>query len=720
MQSNDDLNIHDNDADNGAGKNTPDNSVYHSPTYKSRFSQKQLRWISIGCVVFAGLVIWLSVFTIDGLPSIQQLAEPKPELATQVYSSDGELIDRYFIQNRTAIRFDSIPKALVNALIATEDRNFYSHWGISLTGIMRAMIVDAVTFSKRQGASTITQQLARNLYLTQERTIIRKIREAITAVQIERTFTKQEILQLYFNVAYFGRGTYGVQAAAQMYFGKSASRLSLQESALLVGLLKAPERYDPDLKYERALARRNTVLENMQEAGFITKELCDKTKALPIVTHPAEEAYSTGIAPHFIEWIRQQLTQLMKRPQFKGYDLYRDGLVVYTTLDARMQRCADKAVEDHLKEFQPQFDKRWQWNASDHPALAQSVIDLAIKSDPRYVRDSDEIKKGYFYNTLKKNKTYCDSVLHAASRIQVGFCAIDPHTGEIRAMVGGSNFRAFRYGLNHVTQIERQPGSAFKPFVYASALLHGYSPDYMIAATPYTYTMPDGQVWSPAIVHEEEEKLGDTISLQTALKWSINSVAARVITQLTNPHDVATLARRMGIHSTIPEYPSIALGSAEVTPLEITSAYAAFGNHGVAVEPFGILRVEDKTGKVLYRARPALHNAIDAKTAYTMTSMMESVVNGGTGSSIRKYFSQQCAGKTGTTQDFADAWFIGYTPELCAGTWVGFDDRRITFGGWYGQGGKAAAPLWGRFMGCVYGNKQIKMKPAFFDAPDAK
>ena len=500
-----------------AGATVPE-QVYQSPTYKSRFTQKQLRWISIGCVLGVGLIIWLTAFTIDGLPSIQQLEEPKPELATQVYSSDGELIDRYYIQNRTAIRFDSIPNALIDALIATEDRNFYSHWGISIMGIARAFLVDIVTLSKRQGASTITQQLARNLYLTQERTVIRKIREAITAVQIERTFTKQEILQLSFNVAYFGRGTYGVQAASQVYFGKSASHLSLSECALLVGLLKAPERYDPDTKYPRSVSRRNTVLENMQDAGFITKEACEKAKALPIVTHPSEEAYSTGIAPHFIEWIRQQLTQLMKRPQFKGYDLYRDGLVVYTTLDARMQRCADKAVEDHLKEFQPQFDKRWQWKTPDHPLLAESIIDAAIKSEPHYLHDSDEISRTRYYNTLRKNKSYCDSVLHAASRIQVGFCAIDPHTGEIRAMVGGSNFRSFRYGLNHAAQIERQPGSAFKPFVYASAILHGYSSDFMIAATPFTYTMPDGQVWSPAIVHEEEEKLGDTISLQTALK----------------------------------------------------------------------------------------------------------------------------------------------------------------------------------------------------------
>ncbi|HZV12368.1 MAG TPA: PBP1A family penicillin-binding protein [Candidatus Kapabacteria bacterium] len=691
-----------------------------TPTHISRFTRKQLQAFSFLFLIFSIFVVWLSFFTVDGLPSIEQLEDPKPDLATRVYSVDGELLDQYYIKNRTAIPYDSLPKPLINALIATEDRDFYSHWGISLTGIMRAVLVDVFTLSKRQGASTITQQLARNLYLTQERTWIRKIREAVTAVQIERTFTKEEILQLYFNVTYFGRGAYGVQAASLVYFGKSASQLTLPECAFMIGLLKAPERYDPDTKYERALLRRNTVLDNMYNAGFITEDVLQKAKATMIVTHSAEEAYSTGIAPHFIEWVRQQLTQLMKRPAFKGYDLYRDGLVVYTTLDSRMQRCADKAVVDHLKEFQPQFDKRWKWNTHDHAELAQLLIEQAIKSNPKYIHCATDNERTHVFNTFKKNKSYCDSVLRSASTIQVGFCAIDPHTGEIRAMVGGSNFREFRYGLNHVTQIQRQPGSSFKPFAYASAILHGYTPDYMMPMAPYTYKMPDGQVWTPSNTPEEEAKLGDSVTLRTALQLSINSIAARVITQLTSPHDVAHLAHMMGIHSMIPEYPSIALGTAEVTPLEITGAYAAFANRGIAVQPFGILRVEDKTGKVLYRAKPALSNAIDAKTAYTMTQMMQSVVDGGTGSSVRQFFTLPCAGKTGTTQDFADAWFVGYTPELCAGTWVGFDDRRITFGGWYGQGGKAAAPLWGRFMQCVYANKNIKMQTAYFTPPEFK
>lgn len=680
---------------------------------QSRFTQRQLQLISFGVLGFAVVLVGLSIFTVGGLPSIEQLENPKPELATRVYSIDAELIDQYYIKNRTSIRYDSLPKPLIDALIATEDRNFYSHWGVSITGIVRAIIVDVFTLSKRQGASTITQQLARNLYLSQEQTLIRKIREAITAVQIERTFTKKEILELYFNVAYFGRGTYGVQAASMTYFGKGATKLTLPECALLVGMLKSPPRYDPDTHGDRARNRRNTVLANMLDAGFISREECEEAKKTSVISTAAEDIHSTGIAPHFIEWLRQQLLNI---PALERYDLYRDGLVVYTTLDARMQRDANKAVEDHLKELQPQFDKRWQWVGGGREAWAKKLVEQSAKSSPLVARCTTDVLKKKMIATLKESKPFRDSILKLAQRIEVGFVAIDPSTGEIRAMVGGSNFRQFRYGLNHVTQIQRQPGSAFKPFTYASAILHGYSPDTRVAATPFTYTMPDGQVWTPQ--NTEEEKFADTISLRTALQFSVNVVAARVITQLTTPHDVARLAHEMGIHSMLPEYPSISLGSAEVTPLELTAAYGTFCNGGISTEPYGILRVEDATGKVLYRGKAMYHDGLNPQTAHTMTQMMQAVVDGGTASGIRKFYAGPAAGKTGTTQDFADAWFVGYTPELCAGVWVGFDDRRITFGGWYGQGGKAAAPIWGRFMRGVYAEKGMRFKKLAFSGPE--
>jgi penicillin-binding protein 1A len=683
------------------------------PVHPNRLTTRQSQAIAFTFLSLVVVVVIFSFLTVDGLPSIEQLENPRPELATRVYSIDGELIDQYFIKNRTFIRYDSLPKALIDALVATEDRRFYDHWGISVAGIARALLVDVFTLSKRQGASTITQQLARNMYLTQEQTLLRKVREALTAVQIERTFTKKEILELYFNVSYFGRGAYGVQAASAVYFNKAASHLTLAECAQLVGMLKAPERYDPDRNAERARKRRVTVLENMVDAGAIDHTTAEPAKRDSLRSQPEEDALSTGPAPHFIEWIRQQVLRI---PAIRKYDLYRDGLVIYTTLDSRMQRAANRATEEHLRELQPEFDKRWKW--SQHPQLADKLVEAAVRTSAMVARTVGDAQRKHAIGNLHASKPFRDSVLRQAARVQVGFVAIDPSSGEIRAMVGGSNFREFRYGLNHVTQIQRQPGSSFKPFAYASAIMHGYTPETRIAATPYTYVMPDGKTWTPAV--PDEERVEDTVSLRRALQMSVNSSAARVITQFTTPHDVARLAHEMGIHSTLPEYPSIALGSAEVTPLEITGAYGAFANNGIAAEPFGILRIEDGTGKIIYRGKPLLHDALDRAVAHTMTSMMQAVVDGGTGSNVRKYFALPAAGKTGTTQDFADAWFIGYTPELCAGTWVGFDDRRITFGGWYGQGGKAAAPLWARFMRYTYAEKGLRFKRLAFDGDSTR
>ena len=655
------------------------------------------RWqiiLSSCLIVFLGAVIWMWVIIGRGLPTLDQLENPHPELATQLISADGERLDQYYIKNRTTVKIKSVPRDLIAALIATEDRDFFNHWGINLWGNIRAAWTDLVTLSPRQGASTITQQLARNLYLTQEKSIIRKLRELSSAVQIERTHTKNEILEMYLNVAYFGRGAYGIEAAAQVYFGKDVGQLSLAESAYLVGILKGPENYDPDNDYDRAIARRNTVLDNMVDAKYLQADHAAQFKAEPIRVQ--EVKGYTGIAPHFVEMIRQDLA---KRPELQGYDLYRDGLVVYTTLSATMQRCANKAVEEHISQYQKNIvDKRWKWDA--HKGLLDSLITKAVHTNSEYRIARTGAAKQTVEAKLRSSKPFLDSVREASARMQCGFVCIDQSTGQILAMVGSSNAKDARYGLNHVTQIVRQPGSAFKPIIYAACFEHGATPETPVSNEPIS--IPDGDhIWSPG--NFEGEAAGGMRTIRTALQYSINLCAVHAVLEITNVQDVVRMGKRLGLRTNIPPYPSIALGTAEVNPLELTSAYSTFGNEGIRATPYAILRVEDRNGKIIYRSHPEFDNALEPRICHMMTSALCDVVNSGTAARIRGLgFHYPAAGKTGTTQNYADAWFIGYTPHYTAGVWVGFDDKRITFSGADGQGGRAAAPIWGLFMKYAY------------------
>ncbi len=652
--------------------------------------------IVLGGSIMGSLVIgiWMWIAIGRGLPTLDQLENPHPELATQLISVDGERLDQYYIKNRTTVRLKSVPRELINALIATEDRDFFNHWGINLWGNIRAAYTDVITLSPRQGASSITQQLARNLYLSQEKSIIRKLREMASAVQIERTHTKNEILEMYLNVAYFGRGAYGIEAASQVYFGKDVNQLSLAESAYLVGILKGPENYDPDDNYDRAIARRNTVLDNMVEANYLTQAKAAQCKAEEIQSQEVK-GYD-GIAPHFVEMIRQDLA---KRPELQGYDLYRDGLIVYTTLNATMQRAANKAVADHIDQYQKSIvDKRWNWNA--HLGLLDSLITRAVHTSAEYRVARNPADKHVIEARLRQNKQFLDSVKEASIRMQCGFVCLDQATGQILAMVGSSNAKDARYGLNHVTQIVRQPGSAFKPIIYASCFEHGCMPETPVSNEPIS--IPDGDhIWSPG--NFEGESAGGMRTIRTALQYSINLCAVHAVLELTKVQDVVKMAKRLGIRSNVPPYPSIALGTAEVNPLELTSAYSTFANEGVRATPCAILRVEDRNGKIIYRSHPEFDNALEPRVCHMMTSALSDVVNVGTASRIRGLgFHFPAAGKTGTTQNYADAWFIGYTPHYTAGVWVGFDDKRITFSGADGQGGRAAAPIWGLFMKNVY------------------
>ncbi len=636
-------------------------------------------------------ILWWDVQR--GLPSLAQLESPHPEIATRIISTDGEPIDQYFVKNRTNIHLRNVPPFLIKALLATEDRDFFHHWGIDLWGNVRAIGTDILSLHAKQGASTITQQLARNLYLTQEKSVLRKLREAITAVEIERNHTKNEILEMYLNVTYFGRGTYGIEAASQAYFGRDVNRLTPAQSAYLVGILKGPENYDPEDDYDFAIARRNTVIENTVNAGYTRRQDAERLKKETLKVKPYV-GYQ-GIAPHFAEMVRQQL---QKMPELAGYDIYRDGLIVYTTLNAAMQRAANRAVLEHIGDYQKNVvNKGWNW--AKHKAVLDSALAKAIRNNSEYRAVSSDADRAKVAAALKANKDFVDSVKDEELVLQAGLVAIDQSTGQIVAMVGSSNYKEVRYGLNHATQIQRQPGSSFKPIVYASAFEHGSTPESSVSNEPITIRS-GGQNWSPHNFAGEYE--GGTVSIRHAIEQSLNLSAVHAIQELTSAADVVSLAKRLGIRSNVPPYPSIALGTAEVSPLDLTSAYSVFANEGVRAAPYSIIRVEDKSGKVLFERKPTFESVLDPRICRELTSALQGVILRGTATRVLNYFRYPAAGKTGTTQNYADAWFMGYTPQYTAGVWVGFDDKRITFNSSNGQGGRAAAPIWGKFMKYAY------------------
>src|SRR3990172_7428504 len=531
--------------------------------------------------VLVALCIWYGFYVIEGLPSLEQLENPKLELSTKIYSIDGEVLDQFSIKNRTPITLEAIPQGLPVALLATEDKQFYDHWGVNASRFIRQMIINVVTF-KAAGASTITQQLARNLYKLKgsEETlfdkITRKIREFITSVQIERNFTKKEILELYLNESYFGRSAYGIESAAQTFFGKPASQLQPAEYTLLIGMLKGPSYYDPINNTERCLERRDLVISQMERDGVLMPDEAMRVRSDTLNFHLPDADMRQGIAPHFVEWIRQQL---VRKSSEYGFNYLRDGLKIYTTLDSRMQRYANRAVDEHLKGFQIKWDSLWNWDA--YPDILEGNIEKYISEGEAYKRAKTQETKDSIAFVLRNDPAFIDSVKKLARTIEVGFVVINPHNGNIVAMVGGANFRSFKYGLNHVTQIKRQPGSAFKPFVYSTAIDNGYAPCVELHNQPVTLPMPDGTRWTPS---NFDGDFGGKYTLREGLKKSINLIAVRVIEQGFAPaKQVVEYANRMGIKSRIRPYPSIALGAVEVSPLELTSAYGVFANQRLLV-----------------------------------------------------------------------------------------------------------------------------------------
>ncbi len=672
---------------------------------KSKSKKKSKFWLISGAIAFVLFGIFIAI-VYSGLPSLEELENPKPQLASKVFSADGELLGQYFIENRIETNLNKLPDHLIKALIATEDRKFYSHWGVDVTRFIKAMIKNVFSMSLGEGASTITQQLARNLYelkVTRETQFdkgIRKIREWITALQIEKNFTKSEIIELYLNVSYFGRSAYGIEAASRVYFGKSSSELTLPESALFVALLKSPRDFDPVNRYDNAIKRRNLVMYNMVSTGVLDRDEYDKLKEEPIVLASEKPSVMRTIAPYFMEYVRLQMSELADK---YGYDLYRDGLNIYTSIDSRMQKIANEVSAKHIEEYQKLFEKNWNWNKNKE--LLASLVDEAIKKSREYKSEDSQKKKAAIYNRLKKDEAFIDSVKFVATRIEVGFVVIDPFTGEIKAMVGGTN-QEFGRGLNHVAGIKRQPGSSFKPIIYATAMENGYFPSYSILNQKFDYNG-----WSPS---NSDNEYSGYETMRFALAHSLNVVTGRMtISEIAPPKQVVKIAQRLGITSNIDPYPAIALGTSEVTPLELTSAFGTFVNKGVHVEPISILKIEDKNGILIDQFIPEYVQAITPQTASLMENIMQDVVAYGTGAGVRRYYQYPAAGKTGTTQNYSDAWFVGYTPELVAGCWVGFDDHRVKFTDWYGQGARAALPIWAMFMEDAY--KEIKIPVGYFD-----
>lgn len=696
-------------------KETEIDNYFNDKNFRRKNLKKNKREnISVGSVLFVLLIIFIIfsgylVYLSRSLPSLAELENPKLEEATKIYSDNGELIDKFYMKNRTKTTFENIPKEMINALVATEDRKFFDHWGVDVQRIAQAFVKNMLKMKlKKEGASTITQQLAGILYLNRkEITISRKLKEAMTAVQIEKTYTKQEIITYYLNTVYFGKGAYGIEAAASTYFNKTSKDLSLDECAILVGLLKSPSNYDPVDNPEACKNRRNLVLYSMYEAKYITKEICDAQCNMPIkVSLRTVEINSESKAPEFTEYVRQILQQKAEK---YGFDLYRDGLKVYTTLDTRFQRHADDAVTEQLKSYQKSFNGYWNWK--NNKDILESNLDKFIRQTDAYKKAPNDNEKKKVYDAMHNNKTVVDSIKTLTTSIQVGFVVMNPKTGEIKAMVGANPNTRTKYGLNHVTQVRRQPGSSFKPFVYAVAVNNGYSPGFEISNDALSVNV-GGRMWTP-----KGGGTGGMVTMRYAIEKSINVVAVRTAMEIAPIDKVIDLAHKMGINSELPNFLSLALGVGEVTPLEMTNAFGTFANEGMWVEPIAITKIEDRNGNIIEQVVPETREVLSEEVAYIMTDMMEGVVDEGTATSVRQFFHRPAAGKTGTSQNYTDAWFVGYTPQFVAGVWLGFDDARVKFGGAYGQGGKAAAPIWGRFMKNLYSDDDFDFPVEYFKMP---
>jgi len=669
-------------------------------------------------------------FLVQGLPSIEQLENPETAIATEVRSRDGVVLDKYFTENRTWATFDNISPNVIDALVATEDHRFFDHWGMDM--IRTLAIPYHILTGNPQGGSTLSQQLARNLYkeIGLAFSISRKFREMITAVEIERNYTKREIIEMYLNTVEYPNSAFGIEAASRTHFNKSAKDLNISEAATLVGSLNAIYAYNPRIRAERSQERRNLVLLLMNRRGFIDTQTTSQLQAAPIELDYQPPSKAGRVSRYFGEYVRQRVSGWAEE---NGYDLYTDGLVIYTTIDSKLQKHAERAVKIKLDSLQQIYVNEWTTTGSG------IYMDKLWKEFPSFkdsfLEETDEYKNGFQnYNTtirkvvldsLKMDSLFVDSVLKSKTRLESGFVAIDPSNGNVLAWVGGSNYGSVQY--DHVYQSRKQAGSTFKPFVYSVAIDNGFKPYHKFSKYPTKYYDRAGNVWAPK---DESVPSGPImVPLRQALARSLNNVTVRLLPEIagypgTNKlweldpaaRKIKQMASNLGIDmSNTPAYPSIALGTPEVSLLELTSAYTTFANAGVHIDPIAITRIEDKEGNVLVEYYPEYQQeVISPETAYIMVDMMRGVIRGGdgyngTGVRLRNVYGirQDIAGKTGTTQDASDNWFMAMTPHIVMGSWVGGSDRKIRFpdNTYIGQGARLALPIVGTFINLVTNDK---------------
>lgn len=641
-------------------------------------------------------VIVFIFYLAQNLPSLDQLENYDPDLITRIYSSDGEILDELFFEKRIFVSLDQIPNNMKNAVIASEDRRFYNHWGIDSKSILRAIIINIINLGYEQGFSSLTQQVARTLYDTIgfKKTITRKIKEIITAIQIERTYTKDEILEMYLNNVHFGHGTYGVQVAAKRYFKKDVSLLTLGESAMLVGILPAPARFSPITHPERAHYKRNIVLRVMRDEKFINKDMFLEARAIERENITINQA--KGVAPYFTEYVRRTME---KEDDRLGVNIYRDGLKIYTTLDSRIQHVAEESLIKVIKQNQDKLNKRLFNNEEEFSQLA-------------YL--------GIFPEDTVKMMMQGDSALYKDLRnkllVQGAMVALDPNSGAILAMVGGRPDYHDQY--NRAVQAQRQPGSVFKPIVYTTAIDNGYPVTKQLLNQPLVLRVLNAEgEWEKWMPRNYDGSTSGLTSLREGIRRSVNLIAVRVVKELVPASEIKSTAKRMGITTDIRAVDAIALGTSEVYLLDMVNAYSAFSNRGLLNQPFGITRVEDRYGNVIKEYFPIREEVLREESAYVMTSMLQTVLDKGTGGSARwKYnFYHPAGGKTGTTQNWTDAWFVGFSKQIAAGVWMGVDDPRVSLG--EGQdGSRAALPAWASFMSAAHDTLGLKRQK--FQRPD--
>jgi penicillin-binding protein 1A len=713
-------------------------------------TNKYLRifWITIiGIILFIVLLFWLiSSGMLGYIPTFEELENPNSNLASEIYSEDGVLLGKYYVENRSTTRFSELDTNLVNALIATEDIRFYKHSGIDFKAVFRAFS-GAVVGQNKGGGSTITQQFAKLLFHerpeSKAKRILQKLNEWVIAVKLEQRYSKDEIIALYLNKFDFVNNAVGIKSAAKIYFNTSPDSLKLEESAVLIGMLKNPALYNPVRRPDTVLARRNVVLRQMERYGFISSLIYDSIRQLPLdMSKFGREDHVTGQATYFREFLRGKLKVWCAehiKPDGTPYDLYKDGLKIYTTLNSKLQKYAEEAVIEHLSlDLQPTFFKHWehypnapfyfQNNASEE---IKKILTQAIHRSERYrklkLAEASQAEIETIFNTPIPMKVFSwdgeidtilspmDSIRYYKFFLQAGLMSVDPATGYVRAYVGGINYKHFQY--DHVTQGARQVGSTFKPFLYTLAMQNGLSPCTKFPNIQPVIYLENGKTWEPD--NSSKDDKGTEITLKYALATSNNWISGHLVNRFS-PQAVVKIARNMGVTSYLDPVPSLVLGSSDLTLYEMVGAMNTFTNKGVYIEPIFITRIEDKSGNVLETFIPKQHEAMSEETAYLMLDLMKGVVEFGTGMRLRfKYkFDNPVAGKTGTTNNHSDGWFMGLVPQLTTGVWVGCEDRAAHFRSLnLGQGANMALPIWAIYMRKILDDPSLGFTKNDFEKP---